>query len=58
MTVRGENQWPYTGTSTGRSRGELPAVYGEFLMAAVTVDIRRRALADRVLCWPRISLAV
>ena len=35
MTVRGENQWPYTGTSNGRSRGELPAAYGEFLMAAV-----------------------
>lgn len=37
MTVRGENQWPYTGTSNDRSRGELPAVYGEFLMAAVSV---------------------
>ncbi|GBE22311.1 hypothetical protein BMS3Bbin01_01683 [bacterium BMS3Bbin01] len=36
MTVRGENQWPYAGTSNDRSRGELPAAYGEFLMAAVT----------------------
>ena len=51
MTVRGENQWPYAGTSNDRSRGELPAAYGEFLMAAVNVTDERQvsAMIDQII---------
>ncbi len=48
MTVRGENQWPYAGTSDDRSRGELPAAYGEFLMAAVKDPIVAMSQMQRV----------
>jgi hypothetical protein len=41
MSVRGEKPWPSAGTSRVRPRGESVAVYGEFLMAAVTRIVNR-----------------
>jgi len=41
MTVRGEFSWPFAGKTHDRSRGELLAAYGEFLMAAVTLRSSR-----------------